>query len=196
MFQRHYELVARDILSYCSEGYLLDIGTGPGRLLLKLHQKSPTMKLIGLDASPSMVDRARKNIDNAGLAGSIEIREGNASQMPFADNSFDIIVSTGSIHHWKEPIAALNDVYRVLKHGCHALMLDLVSNTPASILDDMRDEFGRLKTTIFWLHGFEEPFYSRKNFEALVHPTLFKECRSRFVGLLCCLILKKGAADD
>lgn len=196
MFQRHYELVARDILSYCSEGYLLDIGTGPGWLLLELHQKSPTMKLIGLDASPSMVDRARKNIDNAGLTDLIEIREGNASQMPFADNSFDIIVSTGSIHHWKEPIAALNDVYRVLKHGCHALMFDLVSNTPASILDDMRGDFGRLKTTIFWLHGFEEPFYSRKNFEALVRPTLFKECRSRFVGLLCCLILKKGAADD
>ncbi|OEU64961.1 MAG: hypothetical protein BBJ57_12065 [Desulfobacterales bacterium PC51MH44] len=75
-------------------------------------------------------------------------------------------------------------------------MFDLVSNTPASILDDMRGNFGRLKTTIFWLHGFEEPFYSRKNSEALVRPTLFKECRNRFVGLLCCLILKKGAADD
>ena len=141
---------------------------------MKLHQKLPTMKLIGLDVSPSMVDRARKNIDNAGLTDLIEIREGNASQMPFADNSFDIIVSTGSIHHWKEPIAALNDAYRVLKHGCHALMFDLVSNTPASILDDMRGDFGRLKTTIFWLHGFEEPIYSRNNFEALTAPLNLK----------------------
>ena len=41
IFQQHYEMVADDILNIRKEGCLLDIGTGPGRLLLKLHQKSP-----------------------------------------------------------------------------------------------------------------------------------------------------------
>jgi len=196
VFQRHYDLVARDILSYCAEGSLLDIGTGPGRLLLKLHQQSPRMRVVGIDTSPSMVAKAQKNMVDAGLSDVIEVREGNAGRMPCADSSFDIVVSTGSIHHWKQPIAALNDVYRVLKPGAYALMYDLVSDTPVSVLDEMAREFGKLKTMLFWLHGFEEAFYSRQNFELLARPALFKEGRIKFVGIFCCLILKKGTASE
>jgi len=192
VFQRHYKLIARDILGDRAEGSLLDIGTGPGRLLLELHQLSPGMRLVGIDISPSMVVKARQNMADVGLSGVIEIREGNASQMAFGDDSFDIVVSTGSIHHWKDPTAGLNEVYRVLKPGAYALMYDLVSDTPASILKDMAHEFGKLKTLLFWLHSFEEPFYSRRDCESLAGPTLFKEGQTRFVGLLCCLILKKG----
>jgi ubiquinone/menaquinone biosynthesis C-methylase UbiE len=189
IFQGHYELVAKDILSYCAQGSLLDIGTGPAWLLLKIHQRSPAIRLVGIDSSPSMVAKARKNMAEAGLSDVIEITEGNVSQIPFTDGFFDIVVSTGSIHHWKHPIAALNDVYRVLKPGGYALMYDLVSDTPTDVLNEMAHQFGKLKMTLFWLHGFEEPFYSRENYELLARPTLFKEGRTQFVGLLCCLIL-------
>jgi len=191
LFQRNYELIAKDILSYCSEGSLLDIGTGPGWLLVKLHHKSPRLRLTGLDASPSMAARARKNMAEAGLSESIEIREGNASHLLFSDDSFDTVVSTGSIHHWKDPTAGLNEVYRVLKHGGYALMYDLTSDTPASVLKETACEFGRLKMLLLWLHSFEEPFYSSKDFEFLAQPTLFKEGQARFVGLMYCLVLKK-----
>jgi len=191
LFQHHYELIAKDILSYCSEGSILDIGTGPGWLLVKLHHECPRLRLTGLDTSPSMVVRARKNMAKAGLSEVIEIREGNASHMLFSDNSFDTVVSTGSIHHWKDPTAGLNEVYRVLKPRGYGLMYDLASNTPASVLKETAREFGRLKMLLLWLHSFEEPFYSSKNFELLALPTLFKEGRARFVGLMCCLILKK-----
>jgi len=191
LFQHHYELIAKDILSYCSEGSILDIGTGPGWLLVKLYHESPRLRLTGLDASPSIVARARKNMAKAGLSGVIEIREGNASHMLFSDNSFDAVVSTGSIHHWKDLTACLNEVYRVLKPGGFALMYDLVSDTPAAVLKETAREFGRLKMLLLWLHSFEEPFYSGKDFELLARPTLFKEGRARFVGLICCLILKK-----
>lgn len=194
IFQGHYELVASDILSYCAQGSLLDIGTGPAWLLLKLHQHSLAMRLVGIDSSSSMVTKASKNMAEAGLSDVIEITEGNASQIPFADRSFDIVVSTGSIHHWKHPIAALNDVYRVLKPGGYALMYDLVTDTPAAILNEMARQFGKLKMTLFWLHGFEEPFYNRENYQSLACPTLFKEGRTQFVGLLCCLILIRQAS--
>jgi ubiquinone/menaquinone biosynthesis C-methylase UbiE len=192
VFQGHYELVARDILSYCAQGSLLDIGTGPAWLLLKIHQRSPAMRLVGIDSSSSMVAKARKNMAEAALSDVIEIREGNASQIPFVDRSFDIVVSQWSVHHWKHPVAALNDVYRVLKSGGYALMYDLVTDTLAAILEEMAREFGRLKMTLCRLHSFEEPFYSRENYESLAQPTLFKEGRTRFVGISCCLILKKG----
>jgi ubiquinone/menaquinone biosynthesis C-methylase UbiE len=152
------------------------------------------MRLVGIDVSRPMVDKARQNMVAAGLSDAIEIREGNADRLPFADSSFDIVVSTGSIHHWKEPIAALDEAYRVLRPGAYALMYDVVSDTPSSVLDNMASEHGRFKTWLFWLHGFEEPFYSRQRYEGLARPTLFKEGRTKFVGILCCLILQKEAS--
>jgi ubiquinone/menaquinone biosynthesis C-methylase UbiE len=181
-------MVADDILSFRTDGCLLDIGTGPSRLLLKLHQKSPQMQLVGIDSSPAMVTKAKENTTGV---ESIEIREGNASNILFPDGYFDIVVSTASIHHWKQPTGALNEVHRVLKKDGFALIYDLVSDTPQSVLDNCRRQFGKLRTTLFWLHSFEEPFYSRQNFEGLVKSTLFKGCRTKFVGLLYCLILKK-----
>jgi ubiquinone/menaquinone biosynthesis C-methylase UbiE len=127
----------------------------------------------------------------AGLAGKIEIKEGNASHLPFADNTFDTVVSTGSIHHWKDPVDALNEIYRVLKKGGIALLYDIMSDTPQPVLKETARRYGRLKTMLFWFHAFEEPFYSRKAFAQLARPSLFKQGRTRFVGLLCCLILKK-----
>jgi ubiquinone/menaquinone biosynthesis C-methylase UbiE len=191
IFTRHYELASEDILSHCSQGTLLDIGTGSARLLLKLHKQSPGMRLVGIDSSAAMVTKAKQNVAQAGLSEFIEVKEGSANHIPFSDRSFDIVVSTVSMHHWKEPTACLNEVYRVLQERGFALMYDLVSDTPEAIMKDIRREFGRLKATLFWLHSFEEPFYTRRNFEALAQSTLFKSGRTQFLGLLCCLILKK-----
>jgi len=160
IFQRNYEWVAKHILEYCSRGSLLDIGTGPGWLLLTLHRLDPEMALVGLDVSSAMVAKARHNVAQESLSSKIEIHEGNANQMPFKDNTFDVVVSTGSIHHWKNPARGLDEVHRVLKPGGCALIYDIVSDTPQVILSESRREFGRLRTLLFWLHDFEEPFYS------------------------------------
>ena len=108
-----------------------------------------------------------------------------------------MVVSTGSIHHWKEPIGVLNEIYRVLRPGGYALMYDIMSDTPRSVLKEMARSYGRLRMMLFWLHAFEEPFYSHKAFEQLAQPSLFKSGRTRYVGLLCCLILRKkgGGAE-
>jgi ubiquinone/menaquinone biosynthesis C-methylase UbiE len=195
LFQRNYDVVTQDILSYGSEGSILDIGTGPGWLLVKLHHQSPRLRITGLDTSASMVAKARKNMVAAGISEEIEVKEGNASHLPFADNTFETVVSTGSIHHWKDPIGGLNEIYRVLKAGGNALLYDIVSDTPQSVLKEIARGYGRLKMMLFWLHAFEEPFYSHKAFEMLAQPSLFKAGRIRFVGVLCCLILRKEGGD-
>lgn len=191
IFQRNYELVVKDIVSYGSGETILDIGTGPGWLLVKLHQECPGLRITGVDASSAMVAKARLNMEKAGLSDIIEIQKGNVNHMHFSDSSFDSVVSTGSIHHWKDPTAGLNEVYRVLKPGGHALVYDLVSDTPKSVLKMTAQEFGRLKRMLLWLHGFEEPYYSRRDFKLLACPTLFREGMTRFAGVFCCLILKK-----
>jgi len=191
IFTKHYELAAEDILSHCSQGTLLDIGTGPARLLLKLHQQSPGMRLVGIDSSAAMVTQAKQNVAQAGLSEFIEVKEGSASSIPFPDQSFDIVVSTVSMHHWKQPEACLNEIYRVLKDNSFALIYDLVSDTPKSTWNEIKREFGRLKATLFWLHSFEEPFYTRQNFESFAQSSLFGKGQTQLFGLFCCLILKK-----
>jgi SAM-dependent methyltransferase len=58
-FQSHYILVAKDILSCWSEDRALDLGTGPGWLLIEIHHLCPALHLTGVDISPAMVRRAR-----------------------------------------------------------------------------------------------------------------------------------------
>ena len=118
--------------SFCSGGRILDVGTGPGWLLPKILNKSSALQPTGMDISPHMVARALKNMKTLGLSKSIDFIGGSASHIPFKDKAFDMVISTGSIHHWKNPVAGLNEVYRVLKPGGHALMYDLVSDTPIS----------------------------------------------------------------
>jgi ubiquinone/menaquinone biosynthesis C-methylase UbiE len=191
IFTRHYELAAQDILSHCSQGTLLDIGTGPARLLLKLHQQSSGMRLVGIDSSAAMVAQAKQNVVEAGLSEFIEIKEGSAGQIPFPDRTFDVVVSTVSMHHWKEPQACLSEIYRVLKDNSYALIYDIVSDTPKNIMNEIKQECGWFKTTLFWLHSFEEPFYTRQNFESFAQSSHFGKGRTQFLGLFCCLILRK-----
>ena len=191
IFKHYYEITARDIVSYRSKGSILDVGTGPGRLLVKLHQLSPDLKITGLDISPGMITRASKNLTQAGLSGSIDIQVGEAGNLPFPDCSFETVVSTGSMHHWKDPIACLNDINRILKRGGYALIYDMVSDIPSYVLKETAREFGKYQMMMLWIHAFEEPFYSTINFEIMARSSMFQEGRTRFVGELYCMILKK-----
>lgn len=194
IFQRHYQLVAEDVARSCATGRILDIGTGPGWLLLALHQTLPQADLVGVDISPGMVETAKRNLNRAGGSALIEVREAAANSLPFPDGSFDAVVSTGSLHHWKDPVGGLNEVFRVLKPGGHALMYDLVRTVPPEVARAARREFGRLATSILWLHSFEEPFYSPEDMQSLAERTRFQRGATRFVGALCCLVLRRNPA--
>jgi ubiquinone/menaquinone biosynthesis C-methylase UbiE len=192
IFRRHYEIVADDIGLYCRSGCVLDVGTGPGRLLLVLRERFPEMRLIGADISPAMVAQARKNVEKARSSEFIELRKAAATDLPFPDDSFDAVVSTGSIHHWKDPALGLNEVHRVLKPGRFALIYDLVRKLPPEVAERMRREFGRFRLALLWLHSFEEPFYSTEEFRSMAASTSFATGEVRFAGALCCLVLKKS----
>jgi ubiquinone/menaquinone biosynthesis C-methylase UbiE len=194
IFQCNYELVAKDIVNYCPEGRIVDIGTGPGWLLMKLYEQSSKLRVTGVDVSSGMVSKARKNIKQVGLSDVIEMKQGSADALPFDDKTFDVVVSTGSIHHWKKPETGLNEVYRILKPGGYALIYDIVSDTPKAVLQDAKRQFGRFRMFMLWIHAFEEPFYSTKEFEILPQSTLFKKGHVRFVGVLCCLTMKKESS--
>ena len=192
VFQKNYDLLARDIISFCASGSLLDVGTGPGRLLLALARLGPELNLTGLDISSGMTAKARKNAARAGLADRIRIVDGAADRLPFENDSFEAVVSSGAVHHWKAPTAGFNEIYRVLKPGGYALIYDVISDTPPEVKRQAAQSFGRFSMLLLWVHAYEEPFYTREDYANLCRPTLFKTGQTKFVGVLCALVMQKS----
>jgi len=192
IFLWQYELVAREIADYGPVQRLLDIGTGPGHLLLALSKILPEAELTGVDISPAMIAQAQRNVKTHRSDTRIDLRVAGANALPFADGEFDLVVSTGSLHHWNDPDSSLSEVYRVLKAGGYALMYDLVRNMPRVVCEDVRARFGRLRFALLWLHSFEEPFLDVKEMDALGRRADFAVEGTKFTGVLCCLMLRKA----
>jgi len=192
IFLRHYELVAHDVARYGTAECLLDIGTGPGHLLLAMRKTLPDTKLVGIDISPAMVAQARRNIETYGRDSRIEVRVADANALPFADGTFDRVVSTGSLHHWKDLLHAVSETHRVLKLNGYALLYDLVRDMPKAIREDVRAQFGGFRLALLRLHSFEEPFLNVEGMEALGRRTDFVVEGTRFIGAFCCLVLRKA----
>lgn len=191
MFLRHYEIVAQDLSRYGDAKHILDIGTGPARLLIELRKVFPHASLVGVDISPAMIAQAQKNIDTSDCTNNTKVDVANVTKLPYEDARFDLVISTGSLHHWKDPVPALSEIYRVTKSGGYALMYDLVRKMPDTMRDEVRSKFGSFRLALLWLHSFEEPFFSPDEMEALGKESDFTVEGTRFVGALCCLVLMK-----
>jgi ubiquinone/menaquinone biosynthesis C-methylase UbiE len=194
IFLRHYELVAHDVFRCGAAEDILDIGTGPGQLLPALRQASPGTRLLGIDISPSMVAQARRNLEHYGRDPDIEVLVAGANALPFADGTFDRVVSTGSLHHWKDRLQALSEAHRVVKVGGYALLYDLVRDMPQAVCEEVRARFGGFRLALLWLHSFEEPFLNVEEMVKLGRQTDFTVEGTKFTGALCCLILRKAPA--
>ncbi|MBN1762169.1 MAG: class I SAM-dependent methyltransferase [Methanomicrobia archaeon] len=107
--------VAAEVTGTITAGRILDIGTGPGYLLIEIAARAPGLELDGIDLSPAMVKIARKNAAKKGVADHVRFQRANAADLPFDDGSFDLILSTLSFHHWSRPLECLTEIRRVLK---------------------------------------------------------------------------------
>lgn len=111
------------IASGISNGDLLEIGPGPGYVGLELAKKIQPKSLTGCEISPAMIKTAQKNAADYGIAASYV--QGNAMEMPFPDETFDGVISNGSLHEWESPIRVFNEIYRVLRRGGRYCIADM-----------------------------------------------------------------------
>ena len=123
LIRRLYRRLARDLAPLAPEGgAVLDVGTGPGVLLLELAQQRPDLTLTGLDRSPDMVAAAQHKLARLGTRATAVT--GDAADLPFPDASFDLIVSSASLHHWEHPENAAPELARVLRPGGRVCIYD------------------------------------------------------------------------
>ena len=120
--------IAADIAAVAPpQASVLEVGCGPGLLSIELA-RTRGLEVTGLDLDPAMIERARANADAAAPGGrgpAPTFVVGDVAALPFADGSFDLVVSTFSVHHWSDRQAGLGEIARVLRPGGQALIWDL-----------------------------------------------------------------------
>jgi ubiquinone/menaquinone biosynthesis C-methylase UbiE len=107
-------------------GDILEVAPGPGFLAIELA-KGGRSHVTAVDASKTFVGIVRRNAEQAGVR--LKVLEGNASALPFADNSFDLLVCRAAFKNFSEPRKALEEIRRVLRPGGKGLIIDLRRDT-------------------------------------------------------------------
>ena len=144
-----HQQVASEITSLLSSGSVLDVGTGPGHLLVEVARRHPNLKLVGLDLSRKMLRIAKELTEQDGKVRvsitearsqkpevrtplssvlcplSIRLVRADVRNIPFSDGAFDLVVSTLSIHHWHDPVRGIQECLRVTAPGGHCWIYDL-----------------------------------------------------------------------
>jgi ubiquinone/menaquinone biosynthesis C-methylase UbiE len=199
MFAPYHKKVADDIP--LSPGkVLLDIGTGPGALPIEIAKRFPDSKIIGIDLSRSMIEIAERNRQRVRGQGSgvqnLEFKVMDAKSMGFADDSLDMVISTGSMHHWKDPVRVFNEIYRCLKPGCEAWIYDGYGNASNENINCQLNKFlgflptPRMARAILRLHG-----YTQNEYDTIIQNSVsnssFKTCSLEEAGVMMRVRLSK-----
>src|SRR4030042_1024389 len=103
---RHFVISKSVVLK--DHGEAIDLGCGAGQLVIEMTRKAPGLHMTGIDLSEKMLADARQSAQQSGLEGRVDFRLGNVEQIPFPDQSLDLVISTASLHHWAEPVKGLN----------------------------------------------------------------------------------------
>lgn len=98
-----------------NKGDVLEIGPGPGYIGLEWLKRAPDARLTACEISENMIKVAEKNAMDYGFEKRVTYVQGSCLAMPFEAESFDGVITNGSLHEWEDPLKAINEIYRVLK---------------------------------------------------------------------------------
>jgi ubiquinone/menaquinone biosynthesis C-methylase UbiE len=108
-------------------GRVLDIGTGPGQIMMKLARRLTRWSFLGVDRSANMIAQGVRDLSAMGgdVAGRVEFQTADGNALPFTSQSFDLVMCNSVLHHLAEPQKLLGEMARLVKPDGAILLRDL-----------------------------------------------------------------------
>jgi ubiquinone/menaquinone biosynthesis C-methylase UbiE len=182
---------ANEVELHVNKGaHILEVAPGPGYLSIELAKRG--YHVTGVDISPDFVNIAKRNAKEAEV--SVNFLEGNVSNLPFVDGSFDFVVCSAAFKNFKDPIKALCEIHRVLKQDGKALIIDM--NHEATN-DDINKEVSKMKglDKLFVKFAFKtfllKGAYTKGEFEGFIKESPFNKFSIRNEGISLFVYLYK-----
>jgi ubiquinone/menaquinone biosynthesis C-methylase UbiE len=113
---------------------VLDVGAGTAQIPIVLCENHPTVHVVAIDMAEHMLRVGQANVERAGLAERIRLQLCDAKRMPFADATFDGVMSNSIVHHIPEPFTVFKEMTRVVKAGGTLFVRDLLRPIDAAAL--------------------------------------------------------------
>ncbi|MGP8072939.1 MAG: class I SAM-dependent methyltransferase [Thermoplasmata archaeon] len=163
---------------------ILEVAPGPGYFAIELARLG-RFQVSGLDISHTFVGIEKENSLQSGV--SVDFRQGDAARMPFADGSFDLIITQAAFKNFSRPNQAINEMHRVLRAGGVAVIQDMTRNATN---DGIRHEveamrlgwFGALMTRAI-LRRLRRRAYTPENLEMMARASAFRGCEISTSGI-------------
>lgn len=177
-----FQALAKRLAEGLPEGSrLLEVAPGPGYLAIELA-KFGKYNVTGLDISNTFVELGTHHAAEAGV--SVDFRQGNASDMPFGDDSFDRVVCRAAFKNFAEPVRALAEMRRVLTSGGRAVIIDLRKDTPRETINAHVDHMGlgaasSIMTKLTFRFMLLKRAYTRRDFEDFIGQSGFERAEIR-----------------
>ncbi len=143
-FQEALAVLPQLVADLSNGGRVVDVHCGGGRWLIAMARRFPSLDLVGIEAEPDSVARARANVADAGLGGRIEIRESDAVTLG-PDGEYDLAYFQYALHHLPDPPAALRAAWASLRPGGKVVVLDWAL---PSTSEEFRTRHGELITGV------------------------------------------------
>lgn len=121
-----YKFVISDLDKHSFQS-IMDVGSGRGYILSKIVEMKPEVNALGIDPSPFMVKLADKHARKLGLSKSLKFELGSSRDIP-GYQTFDVIISTLSLHHWKNKDEAIAFLMKRLNPGGSLLVYEITDN--------------------------------------------------------------------
>ena len=196
-----FERLAREFAAMLPRGArVLEIAPGPGYLAVALAKLGP-FKVTGLDISQSFVQMASQYAKREGVTA--RFIHGSASDIPFEDGLFDLIVCRAAFKNFSEPLAALNEMHRVLKPGGKAFIIDLRKDASWDEIVAYVDGLHVSATSAWFMkftfkHMLLKRAYTEGQIAKLAFDSDFKDCeiRKNAVGMEITLVRREPLAEQ
>ncbi len=171
---------------------VLEVAPGPGYFSIEMARLG-RLHVTGLDISHTFVEIARENARQAGV--NVDFQQGDASNMPFAAGSFDLIICQAAFKNFSRPGEAINEMYRVLRNGGMAIIQDMRKDASEAAI---REEVNPMQLTPMnafmtrqSLRMLRQRAYTKEQFERLASASAFGGCEIETSGIGIEVRLKK-----